>query len=132
MLKYYKTNHDTKELEKITASEPDCWIDLVRPSDAEIDQVVEETKIDRDLLVKMRDDDELPRVETSGNAALVVIDVPALEDDDDGDDDDYITYPLGIIVTKDSYIITIAPVETSILDAFRCGKIRNFRSAKKT
>lgn len=132
MLKYYKTNHSTKELEKLRRAEADCWIDLVKPSDADINEVVEQTGIDRDLLVKMRDDDELPRTETSGNATLIVLDVPALEDDGDSDDDDYITYPLGIIVTENNYIITIAPVETGILDSFRKGNVQDFRTAKKT
>ena len=122
MLKYYKTNHDTKELERRNGFETDCWIDIVRPSDDEIEEVVEKTGIDRDLLVKMRDDDELPRVETSGKETLVVLDVPALEEDGD-DDDDYITYPLGIIVSENNYIITISPVETGILDDFRKGII---------
>lgn len=131
MLKYYKTNHSTKDLEKLRAAETDCWIDLVKPSDSEIDTVVSETGIDRDLLIKMRDDDELPRIEVSGNATLTVLDVPALEDDDD-DDDDYITYPLGIIATQNNYIITIAPVETGILDNFRRGSAPDFRTAKKT
>ena len=131
MLKYYKTNHDTKELERRNGFETDCWIDIVRPSDDEIEEVVEKTGIDRDLLVKMRDDDELPRVETSGKETLVVLDVPALEEDGD-DDDDYITYPLGIIVSENNYIITISPVETGILDDFRKGIIAEFRTAKKT
>ena len=131
MLKYYKTNHDTKELERRNGFETDCWIDVVKPTDDEIDEIVEATGVDRDLLVKMRDDDELPRVETSGDATLIVLDVPALEDDND-DDDDYITYPLGIIVGKENYIITIAPIETGTLAAFRKGIVRDFRTAKKT
>lgn len=131
MLKYYKTNHDTKKLERRNGFETDCWIDVVRPTDDEIDEIVEVTNIDRDLLVKMRDDDELPRVETSGKETLIVLDVPSLEDDGDNDDD-YITYPLGIIVSENNYIITIAPVETGILDDFRKGRIAEFRTAKKT
>ena len=131
MLKFYKTNHDTKELEKIHAIEDDCWIDAVRPNDNEINQIVEKTGVDRDLITKMSDNDELPRTETSGNATLIVIDIPSLEDDGD-QDDDYVTYPLGFIVTNNNYIITIAPTETSILNDFRKGVVNDFRTAKKT
>lgn len=130
MLKYYKTNHETKELERINNAEVDCWIDLVEPTDSEIDKVVGETGVDRDLLVKMRDDDELPRIEISGNATLVVLDVPSLEDDGD-DDDDYVTYPLGFIAYN-NYVITVSPVETNTLTDFRKGVINDFRTAKKT
>ena len=131
MLKYYKTNHDTKELERRNGAETDCWIDMVRPTEDEINQVVEDTGVDRDLLIKMRDDDELPRIESSGNATLIVLDVPALEDDGD-DDDDFITYPLGIIVCENNYIITVAPIETNTLTDFRKGLVKDFRTAKKT
>ncbi|MCQ2570771.1 MAG: magnesium transporter CorA family protein [Candidatus Saccharibacteria bacterium] len=131
MLKYYKTNHDTKKLERITNAEADCWIDLVQPTDAEIEKVVQETGVDRDLLVKMRDDDELPRIEVSGNATLVVLDVPSLEDDGD-DDDDYVTYPLGFIACENNYVITVSPVETNTLTDFSKGIVNDFRTAKKT
>ena len=102
MLKCYKTNLRRKVTEEIAQIEPDCWIDLVTPNEKEIDSVVAATEIDRDLIMKMLDDDELPRVETSGNATLVVIDVPAY-----GGKNRNITYPLGIIVTTNSYFITI-------------------------
>ncbi len=116
-----------KATEEIVQIEPDCWIDLVTPNEKEIDSVVAATEIDRDLIVKMLDDDELPRVETSGNATLVVIDVPAY-----GGKNRNITYPLGIIVTTNNYFITIAPKTTPILNSFRNNKVRNFRTAKKT
>lgn len=127
MLKCYKTNLRRKVTEEIAQIEPDCWIDLVTPNEKEIDSVVAATEIDRDLIMKMLDDDELPRVETSGNATLVVIDVPAY-----GGKNRNITYPLGIIVTTNSYFITIAPKTTPILNSFRNNKVRNFRTAKKT
>lgn len=127
MLKCYKTNLRRKVTEEILQIEPDCWVDLVTPNEKEINTVVEATQIDRDLIMKMLDDDELPRVETSGNATLVVIDVPAY-----GGKNRNITYPLGIIVTTNNYIITIAPKTTPILNSFRNNKVRNFRTAKKT
>lgn len=127
MLKCYKTNLRRKVTEEIAQIEPDCWIDLVTPNEKEIDSVVAATEIDRDLIMKMLDDDELPRVETSGNATLVVIDVPAY-----GGINRNITYPLGIIVTTNNYFITIAPKTTPILNSFRNNKVRNFHTAKKT
>ena len=127
MLSIYKTNHDTKKTEEIQNIEPDSWIDLITPTDEEIAKVVEATGIDSDLLVKMRDDDELPRVETSRGAKLIVIDVPATNDDAD-----YITYPVGIIVTDNNFVITISPRKTQILRNFRKNLVKDFRTAKKT
>ena len=127
MLRFYKTDPETKELTQIEQAEVDCWIDLVAPTDEEIAKVIEITRIDTDLLTKMRDDDELPRVETSKDATLIVIDVPAVDDDAD-----YVTYPIGTIVTNNNYVITISPRKTQILRDFRKNQVRDFRTAKKT
>ncbi len=127
MLKCYKTNLQKKRTEEVSSIETDCWIDLVMPNQKEIDQVIAATEVDRNLIMKMLDDDELPRVETSGNATLVVIDVPVYNGEHKN-----ITYPLGIIISKNNYIITISPKTTSVLNAFRADKVRDFRTAKKT
>ncbi len=127
MLRFYKTDQQTKEIVKLEKPEVDCWIDMVAPTDEEITEVLNITKIDADLLTKMRDDDELPRVETSKTATLIVIDVPAVDDDAD-----YVTYPIGIIVTNNNYVITVSPRRTAILRNFRKNLVRDFRTAKKT
>lgn len=127
MLRFYKTDRQTKEIVKLEKPEVDCWIDMVAPTDEEITEVLNITKIDADLLTKMRDDDELPRVETSKTATLIVIDVPAVDDDAD-----YVTYPIGIIVTNNNYVITVSPRRTAILRNFRKNLVRDFRTAKKT
>ena len=127
MLRFYKTDPETKKLTKLEEPEPDSWIDLVEPTDDEIAKVLKITNIDADLLTKMRDDDELPRTEATKNATLIVVDVPAIDDDEH-----YITYPVGIIATNDNYLVTVSPRRTNIFQDFRKGLISNFRTAKKT
>ena len=127
MIKLYKTNLADKKLHQIDEITPGCWIDLVSPTEEEIDQVVTATEIDRDLIIKMRDENELPRVETSENATLVVVDTPFVTDEHE-----YVTYPLGIIVADTNYVITISPRRTTILNSFRRNLIGDFRTAKKT
>ena len=127
MLRFYKTDHQTKKIVKLEKPEIDCWIDLVTPTNEEIAEVLNITKIDANLLTKMRDDDELPRVEASKTASLIVIDVPAINNDVN-----YITYPIGVIITNNNYIITISPRSTNILHDFRKNLVLDFRTAKKT
>ena len=127
MLKVYKTNTTDKNLKKIKRISTDCWIDLTSPTTDEIDKVVEKTEIDKELIMKMLDTEELPRIEQSGNATLVVIDTPYLENQYE-----YTTYPLGIIITENNYVITISTKKVSILDDFKQDKVKNFRTAKKT
>ena len=120
MLKIYKTTlNKTKRIKKITA---DSWIDLVSPSPKEIDEVVSLTEVDRDLIMKMNDLDELPRTEKSGNSTLIVIDVPNIEDRN--------TYPLGIIISG-NFIITISQKKSYVLNDFKNSKVPDFKTAKK-
>ena len=126
MLKVYKTNTIDKNIKKIKRISTDCWIDLTTPTIDEIDKVVEKTEIDKELIMKMLDAEELPRIEQSGNATLVVIDTPYLENQYE-----YTTYPLGIIITDNNYVITISTKKVSILDDFKQDKVKNFRTAKK-
>lgn len=128
MLKCYKTNIHRQSLERLNEILPDSWIDLSQPTNEEIDRVADITHVDRALLAKMLDDEELPRIEADGGATLIVIDVPAFI----SQEDKYVTYPLGIVITSNNYFITIAPKGTTILNDFRKNIIKDFRTAKKT
>ncbi len=128
MLKCYKSNIHTQKLDRLNEILPDSWIDLSQPTDDEISRVADITHVSRELLAKMLDDDELPRIETEKNATLIVIDVPAFI----SQEDKYVTYPLGIIITNNNYFITIAPKGTTLLNDFRKNTVKDFRTAKKS
>ncbi|MBE6157544.1 MAG: magnesium transporter CorA family protein [Firmicutes bacterium] len=129
MLKIYKTSKEDKKVKKIKKMVADCWIDLTAPTSEEIDRVAARTKIDKDLLTKMLDTEELPRVEQEDNATLIVIDIPYLTNKKESK---YRTYPLGIIITNNNYVITISVKKTTLLNEFRKGRVKDFRTAKKT
>lgn len=129
MLKVYKTMQVEKKIKKIKRIVTDSWIELTSPTNDEIDKVVEKTNVDKDLILKMLDDEERPRVEQSGNAILIVIDTPYLEHDESNN---YKTYPLGIIITDNNYVITITSKRLELLNDFKKNKVKNFRTAKKT
>lgn len=127
MLKIYKTNAIEKTISKVKKITVDCWMELTTPTNDEIDKVVNKTGIDKDLVTKVLDLEELPRVEQSGNATLVVVDTPFLDEDHQ-----YTTIPLGIIITENNYVITVSAKKTTILNAFKNDKVKDFRTAKKT
>lgn len=127
MIRIYKTDNDN--LCEINEIVPNCWIDLMNPTEAEIDRVVLYTKIDRDLITKMLDENELPRIETSGDATLVVIDAPVVTEDDE---DEYATYPLGVIMSERNYVVTVSTRKVTVLHDFRHEHVKNFRTAKKS
>ena len=71
MLKIYKTSAVEKKTKKVKKMTADCWIDLIVPTTDEIDKVVNRTGVDKDLIMKLLDTEELPRVEQEDNATLI-------------------------------------------------------------
>jgi len=130
MLKIYKTTSVEKKIKKAKKATIDSWIDMVSPTRDEIDKVVKITGIEEDLILKMLDDEEKPRIEEEKNATLIVIDTPYLEVGTDHFS--YTTRPLGIIVTKNNYMITVAPKNIRVLTQFKKNQVKEFRTAKKT
>ena len=129
MLKIYKTSAIEKKTKKVKKMTADCWVDLIMPTSDEIDKVVNRTGVDKDLIMKLLDTEELPRVEQEDNATLIVIDIPYLESEKEHK---YKTYPLGIIITNNNYIITVSVKKTTLLNDFKRNKVKDFRTAKKT
>lgn len=129
MLKIYKTSTIEKKTKKAKKMTADCWIDLIVPTTDEIDKVATRTGVDKELILKLLDTDELPRVEQEDNATLVVIDIPYLEKTSEHR---YKTYPLGIIITNNNYIITVSVKKTTLLNDFKRNVVKDFRTAKKT
>lgn len=127
MLNIYKTENE--KIVQISEIGPNVWIDLVNPDIEEIKRVAKEAEVDEDLLMKLNDDDELPRIEVGKLSTLIVIDTPYLVDS--AYKNKYYTYPLGIIIAKDAFI-TISLKELSIFNDFKSGKIKNFHTSKKT
>lgn len=127
MIKFYKTNPGEKEVREIPEIKSGCWIDMIAPSKEEAREIAKLAKVDSDLLLKMLDENETPRIEKSGGATLIVVDTPYINSQHE-----YITYPLGIIVAKNNHLITISPRRSTILNDFRKGMIANFSTAKKT
>jgi magnesium transporter len=119
-----------KKVKKAKKISIDSWIDLVAPSAEEIDQVVSITNINRDLIVKMLDDEERSRIETDEEGTLIVIETPYLEED--GETFSYVTRPLGIIISNSNYLVTVAPRQTMVLGDFKKNKVKDFRTGKKT
>lgn len=127
MIKIYKTDKENKivKLEKI---EKNSWIDLVAPTMDEIDEVIKRTKIEKDLILKLLDEEEIPRVEFEDNSTLIVVDCPYIE----GKDNRYNTLPLGIIVSKNNFLITISSKKQEVLRMFKSGRVKNIQTSMKS
>ena len=102
MLEIFKSIDETLfKLEKI---EDGAWINLVNPTNDELDFIEKELSIERDFLRAPLDDEESARLETEEGQVLILVDTPYVEKQDDHII--YETLPLGIIIT-DKNIITV-------------------------
>ncbi len=128
MIKIYKSIGTDGEMREVEEIVQDSWVDLIEPTEEEINLVGEKTKVDTDLIRKMLDDDEIPRLETSKNATMVVIDVPTKIS---GKNNRYVTNPIGIIQTTNRFMITVSPKNAKVLEDFRADRVKDFRTAKK-
>ncbi|OTA27203.1 magnesium transporter [Alloscardovia macacae] len=111
--------------EQISHPERGSWVNLTRPSDAELAEVADKCKIDLADLRAPLDDEERSRVDVEETYTMVIVDIPTVEER--GGRDWYETIPLSIIVT-DELIVTVCMEDTLLLHPFMDGTIRGFNT----
>ena len=127
MVNYYKTINN--KIEKIDNFEPGCWINIVSPTEEELFNIHSRLNIDSGFLRAPLDIEETSRIETEEGQTLIVIDVPTTEKDDGKVI--FETLPLAIITSEDC-IITVCTKETSVIQGFADGLVRNVNTSYKT
>ncbi len=130
MIKIYNTNINTDKLEETNEIRKGVWINLLNPSDSEIKRVCTEINIEEDFIRYPLDYEEQARIDVEDDAILFVIDVPIIEDIKD--DTTYTTMPLGVIIIRDDYFITVSLKRNKVIDAFEKSRVKNFYTYKKT
>lgn len=133
MLKIYNTDIETNEFQEIKEFKKGAWINLVNPSENEIKKVCESVQIQDDFIRDALDFEEKARIdqEDDDNTTLFVVDVPITERGEDGEVL-YTTVPLGMIVVRDDFFITVSLRKNKIIESFEKRKIKNFQTYKKT
>ncbi len=129
MIEILKTEITGQELVRIDSIEKGCWINLVNPSDEELNFVQEKLNILPNFLRDPLDEEEKPRIDLEENQTLIIIDVPLVYEKDKNLK--FGTIPLGILVL-DSYFVTVSLEENYVIEQFRTNKVRGFYTFKKT
>ena len=114
MIKILKNTEQDKKLKELEQIEKGCWIDLVKPTEKEMDYVIKETGVDETLLKYALDEEETSHIDTEEDQVLVSINMPITEKNKRGKM--YTTMPLGILVVRDDYVITISSEKFSLMD----------------
>ena len=132
LLKIYNTDIETNEFQEIKEFKKGAWINLVNPSENEIKKVCENINIQEDFIRDALDFEEKARIdqEDDDNTTLFVVDVPIIEKGEENEI--YATMPLGMIVVRDDFFITVSLRKNKIVESFEKRKIKNFQTYKKT
>ena len=132
LLKIYNTDIKTNEFQEIREFKKGSWINLVNPSESEIKKVCENINIQEDFIRDALDYEEKARIdkEEDDDTILFVVDVPISEKGEENEI--YTTMPLGMIVVRDDFFLTVSLRKNNIIESFEKRKIKNFQTYKKT
>ena len=129
MVKIYKTNIITGKLEITNRLEKGCLIDLIAPTDNEINDICIELSIPEQLIRYPLDISEKAHIDSEYDNTLIVIDVPYTETTDNKRI--YTTIPFGMIVVRNEYFITVSQKNVNIMDEVLSNLKRNIIETEK-
>lgn len=131
VIQIFRTRKDTEPpvIEVLDSPEDGAWIRLTAPSDAELAQVAGSCRLPLDFLRAALDEEERPRIDAEDDTVLIVLDIPVVSDLDGIAA--LTTLPLGIVISE-TLIVTVCGRTSPILDDFVAGRVRHFRTVKKT
>lgn len=130
MLSIYNTDLKTSKFEKIKEFRPGSWINMVNPTAEEIATVCSNLKIEDEFIKYPLDYEEQARIDIEDDMTLFVIDVPIIEETKEGKS--YSTMPLGLIVVRDEYFISVSLKKNRVIEAFEKGRVKEMYTYKKT
>ncbi|MEG0994601.1 MAG: magnesium transporter CorA family protein [Bacilli bacterium] len=130
MISIYKTDSLTTKTTKIEKIEPGCWIDLKNPTPLEVEKISKELLIDCSFINYVLDDDEQPRIDIEEDKKLIILDVPIKISKRNYTVID--TVPLGLLIVRDEYLVTISLSELDIIEDLKNEKVKDFYTYKKS
>lgn len=117
MIKIYKTFGG---FSAITTPEKGCWINVVNPTQDEINNLTDNYQLPGDLINDILDIDERSRVEFEDNWTLIILRIP-VESTNNGVP--FQTIPLGVFLMEE-YTITICIQENEVLPLTQTVQVR--------
>lgn len=132
MVKVYNSDLKTNELKTVKEIEKGSWVNMINPTEDEIKNVCKSVKIKEDFIRYSLDYEEKARIdeEDEDGTILFIVDVPIIEKEKDVEV--YTTMPLGMIVVRDEYFITVSLKRNLIIDNFEKKRVKGFSTYKKS
>lgn len=127
MLEIFKTINN--ELVLSDVFEDGVWVNLINPTEDEINKVNSALGVEMDFLKAALDEEERARIESDNGQTLIIVDIPIIESE--GKMNVYTTIPLAIILIK-HVIITVCLKQETLLNDFKNNKVKSFLTQFKT
>jgi len=108
MIKIFKTFGDYTEISKC---ENNCWVNVIEPSEKEIQKLSTDFNIPTDIIKDILDPDERPRIETDDNWKLIIIRIPV---ESQNKSVPFYTIPLGVFIRED-LVLTLCLRNNNVL-----------------
>ena len=94
MVQFFCTS-ERRPLNMLESFEPNCWVDMVNPTDDEVEDIAALSGISEDMLASALDDEERARAEIDDGNYMFILDCTVIVEGDSGDF--YSTLPLAVI-----------------------------------
>lgn len=130
MLRIYRSDLETNKLSQVNEITKGCWINLVSPTEEEIERVTSEIGIDTNFIMASLDNEEQPRIDIEPDKKLIIIDFPYKKISSHHEVID--TVPLAVLIVRDDYIVTTSTINNDILNDFKKEKVKTFSTFKKS
>ena len=132
MVKIYNSSIETNELKQASKISKGSWINMINPTKDEIKDVCRKVQIQEDFIKYALDYEEKARIdeEEEDGTTLFLIDVPVMEKENN--EEIHSTMPLGMIVVRDDYFLTISLKENRIIEELEKNKKNMVTTYKKS
>lgn len=128
MLTIYKTiNHSLQEIDSL--DEKKIWVNIVNPTEDEINLISEKLDIDIDFLWAALDEEERSRIDTDEGQVLILIDIPYAAEAEESPVI-YHTIPFAIIATNE-VVVTVSLRSNKFIESITRNKFSTY-TGKRT
>lgn len=130
MIKMYNTDINTNITEETKDLKKGNWINMVSPTEEEIQRVCAALQIKQDFIRYSLDEEEKARIDTEDddNTTLYIIDIPVIESDRTRRV--YVTMPIGVIFVRDDYIITVSQKNNDIIKDIKTENVITYKKSR--
>ena len=131
MIKIYNTDLKSNITSEQQEIKEGSWINMVSPSEKEIRMVCEKTGISDDFVRYSLDYEEKARIDIEDDGTtLFIVDIPILEKEQDTEI--YSTMPVGLIVVRDDFLITVSLKKNKIISSLEHSVSKKITTYKKS